>query len=210
MLHENAEATYGAWLNEFCDVLEANGSEFQRLNSCSQWLEAHDPGMFSAPESRRRRIDRLVQQRDQLGSVEAVRRLIYEVLVPPDVLPFEHLVSTLRLGAAEQIDSWRGILGDRDPTEVSSVAHSLRQAAVAVTDVLTPNGLRIFKSTCAAVRGDPAGRQRHHAALAVFAIQHLDSGLEESAEAMNRGDYAKVLGSLTSMIQRLSEISPIQ
>jgi tetratricopeptide (TPR) repeat protein len=121
-----------AWHTRLSDVLSEDlGSDNEEevvLDRALAWLEANAPPRANETPMQKRRWDRLAQGLARESSVESLRRLTREVVLPPDVLPIQDLQSALSRGAAHVMNAWiQGAMNDS--AQFVTVAQLLQEKA---------------------------------------------------------------------------------
>ena len=97
------------WLSELREVLPETPSdeaEAYVLDRAIEWLNGHPPPRANAFPTPKRRWDRMLGTLAQETSVESLRRLTREVVLPPEVLPLDAVEDALASGAAREIQRW--------------------------------------------------------------------------------------------------------
>ncbi|WP_437898068.1 hypothetical protein [Sorangium sp. So ce124] len=100
-----------SWLSELREVLPETPSDDEAdvLDRAIEWLSNHPPPRASAAPTQKRRWDRMLGGLAHENSLEALRRLTREIVLPPEVLPLPAVQDALASGAAREIQRW--ILG---------------------------------------------------------------------------------------------------
>jgi tetratricopeptide (TPR) repeat protein len=97
------------WLSDLRDLLPETSSDDDEddvLDRAVEWLSDHPPPRGDASPTQKRRWDRMLGGLQHETSVEALRRLIREIVLPPEVLPRAAVQDALASGAAREIDRW--------------------------------------------------------------------------------------------------------
>ncbi|MEZ4449539.1 MAG: NACHT domain-containing protein, partial [Nannocystaceae bacterium] len=85
-----------------------------------------DAGAIPGASARGRRIAALLDRLGSIHSAEELARYTREVIVPPEILPFEHVREAMALGAHEEVHGWV-TAPERDVgVEVMEIAHRLK------------------------------------------------------------------------------------
>ncbi|MBI4954099.1 MAG: hypothetical protein HY908_18895 [Myxococcales bacterium] len=147
LAYGGSEPEYRLWLDEVASLVEGDGTELERLRQVPDVI-ARAPTQPGSPETRRFRLDRLAQQR-RPPSLEWVRQLTRELVLPDEVLRAPQLCAALASGAADVMDRWHD---DRveGATAFAPVRDRLRQFAA---------GRRLDRKATATAKAERAVRE---------------------------------------------------
>ncbi len=165
--HPVGEA-YARWLDETKELLARDDDDaldalFERVEGARGMLL--DAGALSGAAARGRRLRRLDAQLQRMTSVEQIRELTREVIVPAEALPFADLRATMAGAAADVMFEW---LKDREArlAGFAEVEERLRKAGEARRREAewTSEGTAALGAVAQAVRGEPEVEETPEAA----------------------------------------------
>ncbi len=121
------------WLSEVREVLPETSSDDEAdvLDRAIEWLKNHPPPRANAAPTQKRRWNRMLGGLEHETSVEALRRLTREIVLPPEVLPLGAVQDALASGAAREIQRWTlGSYAGAEPfaTVAAKLAEHARKA----------------------------------------------------------------------------------
>ena len=109
LIHPGITKALGAWHASLRDVLRdvvGDRDEGEVLDRVVAWLRENPLPREDATPMQKRRWNRLRLSLDRESSLEEVRRLTREVVLPPDVLPLPELEEALARGASRVMHGW--------------------------------------------------------------------------------------------------------
>lgn len=188
-----AEDAYATWLDQLGRLHgETTGAEGAAELKVLDAITAHVQGSSSVLHAvrrgaRGRRLERLEAEIEGMNSVERVRQLTREIILPDGVIPLLFLRSAMALGAADVIRAWL----DRHGSSIhpfAEVEARLRSAGNAVSpsfvEGFTSGGKTALLAIAAAVRGDaPPAKERASAPIRVAAyVDVVENRFKEAHE----------------------------
>lgn len=117
-VYQGCDGEYATWLDDLAPLIaEGDGDEFEQTEAIRAFLKSKEAPLRHASKTRKRRLQQLTLDADNLPGVEHVRLLTREVVFPEDILPFSGLRASLARGAADVLKHWQDQknLGDFGP-----------------------------------------------------------------------------------------------
>jgi WD40 repeat protein len=149
---------YARWLGEAGALLARDDDG--AVEALAEWVAAGrdvllNAGALSGGAARGRRLSRLVREIEKVTSVEEIRLLTREVVVPAEVLPLPALRAGMAKGAADAVFAW---MKERRGGGLEEVERRLREAGEAVkaggAGDWTREGAGAIEGAALAVRGE--------------------------------------------------------
>lgn len=198
------ESEYAGWYGRWVKALLLPDDEGKRLLALGDWLRESAPDVRGSL-LRKNRLTRLLQERGRWRSSEELKRLTWEVLFEPQVLPLPVLRAALAAGASEQIASWETTLPDSMARlGAREVIERLTNRADGLDQPLAEaSGDDEYKQIVAEVRGATGTTPSTRREIVSLLVEELDEDLKAWHALARRGDYAGALEELRRLIARL-------
>lgn len=157
LVYRGTEPQYAEWAEALQSVIDLAGpDDIELLEKVTEFVHATPPPVPARESARGRRLSRLLQEIDDVSSVERVRRLTREVLLPEEALPLHALKATLARGAADEVGRW---VSELDEGAFGPVRGTLREAWTLVEKAAagwSEGARRAADEVSREVRGGPA------------------------------------------------------
>lgn len=211
------ESAYAAWLKALSAATDAGAGEIAALQAFAAEVHGAEAILREAGRSgiRAQRLSRLLDEIDDANSLERLRQLTREILLPSDVLPLPALRAALALGAADVLSAWPDRFGP-DAHPFGPIEQRLRrEGGVAIwsgTDTLTLGARRAFEEIAQRVRGGAAApRSREILVSVVEAYREvarggLDARQKDAQRAFSEGSFEEARSLFRGMLVGAEEI----
>ncbi|AEI66327.1 hypothetical protein [Corallococcus macrosporus] len=214
LVYRGAEQSYARWLEEFHAKLATPGNDdFERLEDCDKFVRQNPPPIPPKTSARKRRLEQLVQDVADESSLNRIKQLSTELLLPDDILPLEALSAALAAGASDELRSW---INEPGASEFGPVAARLikpwekLQKHLNTWSVKSQNAAAEVRSI---VRGGPAPQDPKVLVGLIDAYEtEIERGFETESQKANEhaaeGRYEEARTIYQLMLQRAEDMLP--
>lgn len=212
-VYQGCDSEYAKWLEDLAPLVEQpDGDEFEQTEAIRSFLTSKEAPIRHASKTRKRRLQQLSLDTDNLPGVEHVRLLTREVVLPEDVLPLPVVRAAMAQGAAAVIAQW---VDQKNLGEFGPVVTRLRAAwEKEKKDDWTPTLLATATAVQHEVAGDATRTNPAQSVLKVAAYEEIvltqyRNEDREAIECLVREDFSegrerfrRILDQLEALIRK--------
>lgn len=200
--HPHGDA-FAAWLETLHHAIEVlpeddDGSALlDILQTVDERREVlRDASAIPGASARARRIAALLERLKLIHSAEDLACYVREVLVPPEILPFNHLREAMALGAHDVVHRWLAASESEVGEEAIRIAQRLRTGEKTIRTPQaarwTDAGLRAIEAVRQAVAGSPPAKTQEASNADTSFLQPTDHNVDGVRIRLRRSVYELV------------------